>query len=101
MEELRSYCQIPNNIDFELSDGGGGGGFSGLVGSCAFSPFYQFGIMAWNRFPFPSFSFCCCLLAVWREVKKRLPLVRLGVEEGLVGIRLLQAASSPLCPWRS
>ena len=21
MEELRSYCQIPNNIDFELSDG--------------------------------------------------------------------------------
>ena len=28
--------------------GGGGGGFPGLVGSCAFSPFYQFGIMAWN-----------------------------------------------------
>ena len=21
MEELRSFCQIPNNIDFELSDG--------------------------------------------------------------------------------
>ena len=21
MDELRSYCQIPNNIDFELSDG--------------------------------------------------------------------------------
>ena len=21
MEELRSYCQIPNNINFELSDG--------------------------------------------------------------------------------
>ena len=21
MEELRSYCQIPNNIDFEFSDG--------------------------------------------------------------------------------
>ena len=21
MEELRSYCRIPNNIDFELSDG--------------------------------------------------------------------------------
>ena len=21
MEELRSYCQIPNNIDFELLDG--------------------------------------------------------------------------------
>ena len=28
--------------------GGGGGCFSGLVGSCAFSPFYQFGIMTWN-----------------------------------------------------
>ena len=28
--------------------GGGGGGFPGLVGSCAFSLFYQFGIMAWN-----------------------------------------------------
>ena len=31
--------------------GGGGGGwevFLGLVDSCAFSPFYQFGIMAWN-----------------------------------------------------
>ena len=25
--------------------GGGGGGVSSLVGSCAFSPFYQFGIM--------------------------------------------------------
>ena len=21
MEELRSYCQVPNNIDFELPDG--------------------------------------------------------------------------------
>ena len=31
--------------------GGGGGegeGVPGLVGSCAFSPFYQFGIMEWN-----------------------------------------------------
>ena len=28
--------------------GGGGRGFPGLVGSCVFSPFYQFGIMAWN-----------------------------------------------------
>ena len=27
---------------------GMGGFFLGLVGSCAFSPFYQFGIMAWN-----------------------------------------------------
>ena len=26
--------------------GGGGGGFLGHVGSCAFSSFYQFGIMA-------------------------------------------------------
>ena len=32
----------------ELGRGGGGGHFSGLVGSCAFSPFYQFGIMEWN-----------------------------------------------------
>ena len=55
--------------------------FPGLVGSCAFSPFYQFGIMAWNLFPFP-LPFCCCLLIVWRGVKKRLPLVRLGAEEG-------------------
>ena len=28
--------------------GGGGGVFLGLVGSCAFSPFYRFGIMTWN-----------------------------------------------------
>ena len=28
--------------------GGGGGGFLGPVGSCAFSPFYQFGITTWN-----------------------------------------------------
>ena len=26
----------------------GGEGVPGLVGSCAFSPFYQFGIMEWN-----------------------------------------------------
>ena len=58
--------------------------------------FYPFGIMAWNLFSFP-FLLCYLLLAVWREVKKRLPLVRLGVEEGLTGIRLLQASSSPLC----
>ena len=35
----------------ELGGGGGGGGgalFLGLVGSCALSPFYQFGIRAWN-----------------------------------------------------
>ena len=46
-----------------------GGFLPGLIVSCAFSPFYQFGIMAWNRFPF-SLSFCCSLLTVWREVKK-------------------------------
>ena len=28
--------------------GGGGGAFPGPVGTCAFSPFYQFGFMAWN-----------------------------------------------------
>ena len=28
--------------------GGGGGGFLGPMGSCAFSPFYQFGMTAWN-----------------------------------------------------
>ena len=72
----------------------------GMVVSCAFSPFYQFGIMAWNLFPF-SLSFCCCLLAIWREVKKRLPLVRSGAEKGLAGIRLLQVASFLLYTWRS
>ena len=35
-------------IEGKEGGGGGGGVFPGLVGSCAFSPFYQFGIMAWN-----------------------------------------------------
>ena len=39
-----------------------------------------------------------CSMAIGKE---EIPLVRLGIEEGLAGIRLLQAASSPLCPWRS
>ena len=36
------------NARTEGGGGGGGGGFPGLVGSCTFSSFYQFGIMAWN-----------------------------------------------------
>ena len=67
------------------------GFFPGLVGLCAFFPFYQFGITAWNRLSFPP-SFCCCLLAVWQEAKKRLSLVRSSAGEDLVGIHLLQAA---------
>ena len=43
-----------------------------------------------------SSPFYCCLLVVWREVKKWLPLVRLGAKEGLAGIRFLQVTSSPL-----
>ena len=41
------------------------------------------------------------LLSAWRDVKKRLPLVRLGAEEGIAEIRLLQVPSFLLCPWRS
>ena len=65
------------------------GSFPGLLGSRVFFPFYHFGITTWNRLPF-HLSFCCCLLVVWREVKKRLLLVTPGAGERLAGIRLLQ-----------
>ena len=46
-----------------------GGFLPGMVVSYAFSPFYQFGIMAWNGFPF-FLSFCCCLLAVGERSRR-------------------------------
>ena len=77
-----------------------GGGFfwsGGLMCVLALLPVWY---SSMELIPFP-LSFCCCLLAIWREVKKRLPLVRLGAREGLAGICLLQATSFLVCPWRN
>ena len=75
--------------------GGGGGGVlwsSRFIGFLTLLPFWYYGMDMILLSLFLHLLSACSML----EVKMRLPLVRLGAEEGLARIRLLQTASSPL-----